>query len=124
MNAKMLEIRKDVMWTFRRSQLEPAAKRLSYQVRRKLRDLVVDLSDQELTEFIERGAIKAEKYGLTSEYNVYRFLAALLVFGETFDNDFTNASWTKDFLFDPTIDQDHKARLLELRIAIDTSRSV
>jgi hypothetical protein len=119
----MFRIRKEVMQTYREKMIGPALDRLSAQLRTKLPDLVGGFSDEQLTEFCDWGATKAQRYGITIEYNVYRFLAALLFFGEDFDAD-PNLQWTKDFLFDPLVDQDHKSRLLELRIAIDRGRSV
>jgi hypothetical protein len=119
----MFEIRKEVMQVFRDKNLGPALNRLSAHLRAQLPDLVSDFSPEELRAFCDRGAVRAKQYGITTEYNVYRFLAAILFFGENFDAN-PKLEWTKDFLFDPLVDQDHKSRLLELRIAIDRGRGV
>lgn len=119
----MFKIRQDVMQTYRDQRIGLSLAKLAEELRAKLPDLVKTFSDSKLKQFCDQGATKAARYGLTTEYNVYRFLAAQLLFGPDFDTDPT-LKWTQDFLFDPLIDEDHKSRLLELRIAIDKDRSV
>ena len=103
--------------------MDPSLTRIVAELRSKLSDLVATTSDAQLKHLCDLGATKSLTYGITTEHNVYRFIAAMLFFGKDFDTD-PKLVWTKDFLFDPQIEEDHKARLLELRIAIDTGRGV
>lgn len=119
----MFKIRKELVDTYREKRIAPSLARLMKQLRKKLPDIVKQFSDVQLKQFCDQGASHALQYGLKTEYNVYRFLAAKLFFGMSFDTDH-KLEWTKQVLFDPLMDEDHKSRLLELRIAIDKDRSI
>jgi hypothetical protein len=82
-----------------------------------------NMSDQELHEFCDSGVSKASHYSLTTEANVYILVAAMLLLGSDFDTKPENA-WAPDILGDAMMDQDIKAKLIHLRVLMETKTDV
>ena len=119
----MFRLRPNQYRSLRDPLLAPSLARLAAELRTSLPDLVASFSDQQLKSFCDVGAVRARPYGITTEYNIYRFLCGMLFFGANFDTN-QNLTWTREFLFNPLLEEDHKARLIELRIAIDKGRGI
>ncbi len=119
----MFTIRKEQMDQFRDERMGQSRARIMARLRQRLPDMVARYQPEELKQLCDRGFYKAAQYEIRIEANVYRFIAAMLFFGEDFDVN-PELTWTKDVLPDPLMEEDHKSRLLELRIAIDKQRGI
>jgi hypothetical protein len=116
----MLKISKEQMQSYRDERIEDSIVRLIAALRRHVPPAT---SDSELRAFCNRGLDAAAVFGIGTEYNVYRFLCCMLIYGENFHSD-PRLPWTREILDDRAMNQDHKARLLEMRIAVDTGRGI
>jgi hypothetical protein len=119
----VFKIRQEQMEAYWDERIGESRSKIIRALQRSLPDLTFNSSEIELKELFRRAIYKAAKYGIGTEANLYRFVAAMLVFGEDFDVN-PKTGWSQEFLCDPLIEEDHKARLLELRIAIETGRGI
>ena len=116
----MLKISKEQMQSYRDERIGKSCTRLVEALRPHVPP---ETPYPNLLAFCKRGLDAAATFGIGTEYNVYRFLRCMLIYGENF---YSNPSlpWTREILDDRAMDQDHKARLLEMRIAMDTGKGI
>lgn len=116
----MLKISKEQMQSYREERIGESCARLVAALRPHVPP---GTHDRDVLALCNRGLDAAATFGIGTEYNVYRFLCCMLIYGENFHSD-PRLPWTREILDDRAIDQDHKARLLELHIAMDTGRGI
>jgi hypothetical protein len=119
----MLLIRKEQFDALRRSALQPVREKFISLLRTKLPRHTAPLSDDSLHALCDKGVVKASGYGLHTEYNVYVFTAAMLVIGENFDRNPATA-WSQEILRDRMMEEDIKAKLIELRVFMDSGTDI
>jgi hypothetical protein len=116
----MLKISNQQMKSYRDERIAESVVRLVAALRPHVSP---ETSDGAVAAFCNRGLDAAATFGIGTEYNVYRFLCCMLIYGEDFYSN-PGLPWTREILDDRAMDQDHKARLLELRIAMDTGKGI
>jgi hypothetical protein len=119
----MLKISQDQMRSYRDERVSDSRARLTAELRKRLPRETARFSDSDMSRLCDLGLDRARAYGIGTEYNVYRFLCCMLLYRGNFDTD-PNLPWTREILDDKAMDQDHKARLLEMRIAQDFGRGI
>jgi hypothetical protein len=120
---QFLEIRPEQMDALRLSALHPVRVKYIALLRQKLPGFSAQRTDDDLHGLCDRGIISANAYGVTTEYNVYCFIAARLVLGEDFDLN-PKTGWSQEILRDKRMEQDVKIKLIELRVMIDTRTDI
>lgn len=119
----MLKIRSEQSEALRKSALKPVREKFIAILRRKLPEQTARQSDAALHTLCDKGIVKATGYGIGTEYNVYVFIAAMVVLGEDFDRN-EKTAWSREILNDVRMHQDSKAKLLELRVLMDTKTDI
>jgi hypothetical protein len=120
---QFLEIRPEQMDALRLSTLHPVRVKYIGLLRQKLPRFAAQRTDDDLHGLCDRGIVDANAYGLTTEYNVYCFIAARLVLGEDFDVN-PKSGWSREILCDRRMAQDVKIKLIELRVMMETRTDI
>lgn len=79
--------------------------------------------DDQLKALCSRGMVKAARYGIAREANIYYFVAAMLLCGERFDQD-PALPWAQNVLNNQSLDEEIKARLLALEVVVHTRKGL
>ncbi|MCM3874998.1 MAG: hypothetical protein NEA02_01120 [Thermoanaerobaculia bacterium] len=119
----MLTIRSEQSEALRKNALKPVREKFIAILRRNLPDQTARQGDAALDALCDKGIMKASRYGIETEYNVYVFIAAMVVLGEDFDRS-EKTAWSREILTDVKMHQDLKAKLLELRVLMDTKTDI
>jgi hypothetical protein len=119
----MLTIRSEQSDALRRSALAPTREKFIVILKRKLPNQTSRQSDAALHTLCDTGILKASQYGIGTEYNVYIYIATMLLLGQDFDTN-PKTAWSREILGDAHMHQDVKAKLLELRVLMDTGTDV
>jgi hypothetical protein len=119
----MLTIRSEQSDALRRSALEPTREKFILILKRKLPEQTSKQSHEALHTFCDTGILKASTYGIGTEYNVYVYIATMLLLGKDFDTN-PKTTWSSEILHDQRMDQDLKAKLIELRVLMDTGTDI
>jgi hypothetical protein len=119
----MFRIRPELMRAFREQAFKESIARIAGALREKLPEETERYGPGELEFLCDRAIDRAEQYGIGTEYNVYLFTAAMIVYGETFDTD-NRTRWCHQSLRNKRVDEDIKAGLLRLHILADTGREL
>src|SRR3954469_1912443 len=119
----MLLIRDEQVNALKDAALRPVRQKFISLLRSKLPEHASRHSDAALDALCDKGIARAASYGLQTEYNVYVFIAVSLVLTEDFDTNPATA-WSEEILRDQRMAEDVKAKLLELRVLMDTETDV
>jgi hypothetical protein len=119
----MLVIRSEQLDALRSEMFAPVREKFIALLKRKLPQHTASMSDAELRGLCDRGIAKAERYDLASQYNVYVFVAAMLVIGEDFDIKLATA-WSREILRDELMHEDIKAKMIELGVFTVTKTDI
>ena len=119
----MLTIRSEQFEALRKSALKPVREKFIAILRRNLSDQTARQPDAALHALCDRGILKASRYGIGTEYNVYIFIAAMVVLGEDFDK-IEKTAWTREILADLRVHQDVRSKLLVLRTLMKTGTDI
>jgi hypothetical protein len=102
---------------------EPARSKLIAALRQSLPNETARYKPDELEIYCDRGISEARQYGFDTEYGAYVYVAAMLVYNEGFDRD-PRLSRVHEVLRSNVVDQQMKAKALELQIAIDSGTRI
>lgn len=119
----MLKIRSEQSEALRRNALKPVRDKFIAILRRNLPDQTARQSDATLHALCDKGIMKASSYGIGTEYNVYVFIAAMVVLGEDFDRS-EKTAWSREILGDARVHEDVRSKLLELRTLMKTGTDI
>lgn len=119
----MLRIRTKSMDAFRSGGIAAARRKIVAALRESRPVETARYGPAELEALCDRGILRADRYDIGTEYNVYVFVGAMLVFGEDFDTN-ERTKWSRDVLNDAHVDENAKATLLEMRILLETERGM
>lgn len=119
----MLTVGSEQFEALRKSVLKPVRDKFIVILRRNLPEQAARQSDAALHALCDRGILRASRYGIETEYNVYIFIAAMVVLGEDFDTS-EKTAWTRELLADLRVHQDVRSRLLVLRTLMKTGTDI
>jgi hypothetical protein len=83
----MLRIRKEQMEAFKNDILQKFEDRMSLYLRSQFPEKTQKIQEPELRQMIHAGTFQAQKYKVTLEPDVCRFLECMMVHGVNFDTD-------------------------------------
>jgi hypothetical protein len=115
----MFQIRYEQLTAFREARNAGLRQRVLAALADRFPDRMRQLDPHQHDDLYHHAADRAEHYKFRNEKSLYVLAAAALVFGKGFDADERQA-WCKDILADETLAEELAARLLELRIYMQT----
>jgi hypothetical protein len=118
-----MKIRPEMMDAFAKDSLVRFRERMKGELSAKFPEETAGRTPEQLDGLCQRAVDKAGGYNIRFERNILVVAATMLLFGEDFD-DAKRPHPSRDLLINPQIDEDVKARALELRIAIDAGKQV
>jgi hypothetical protein len=101
---------------------ERARPKLIAALRQSLPSETARYIPDELEIYCDRGISRAGQYGFDAEYSAYVYVATTLVYGQDFDRD-PRCSRLHSILR-ADVDQQVKAKALDLQVAIDSGRRI
>jgi hypothetical protein len=119
----MLKIRSEQSEALRKNALRPVREKFIAILRRNLPDQTARQSDTALHALCDRGILKASGYGIGTEYNVYIFIAAMVLLGEDFYRS-EKTAWSREILADVRVEENVRSRLLVLRTLMKTGTDI
>lgn len=118
-----MRVRSEQMKSLKAHALKETSRRIAGTLRESLPQETSTLGIDELERVCARGISRAGEYGIGVEYNLYVFVAAMVLFGEDFDIA-AKTAWSRQILQDAGMHENLKTKLLELRIQMDTERGL
>ena len=85
------------------------------QIRRTLASWLGGMADVELRLRCIRAIAQARAYGLHTEFNLFTFVATVLVLGD----GFVREAWAQEVLQDAHLAEDHKVGLMRLWLVLE-----
>ncbi len=98
----MLILRKEQMEVFSEASNKRWYKFLTKYVKDNFEDEISDKDDQTLKNMLTATVEKSQKYGLSSDRAIYKFVAVAMIYGVDFDEN-PDTIWMKDYLTDEEV---------------------
>jgi hypothetical protein len=95
----MLKIRKEQMNTFKDHILHNFEDKMFMHLKSQFPDQTQQIEESQLREMIHDGIFRAQKYGVTLEPDICRYLECMVLHGVDFDTN-PKTSWAGDILRD------------------------
>jgi hypothetical protein len=111
------------MDAMRQSALAPVREKFVRVLRRKIPQVVARYSDAELNSYCDKGISSAAQWAMQTEYNAYVVVAAMIVLGDKFANA-SSSAWRARVLESDHLHENSKAKLLELRVYVETGTDI